>query len=400
MIRHFCLYGFLKNQKYFEPFFLLALLQKGLSFFAVGLLVGFRSLCINFLEIPSGAIADTYGRRKCMIISFISYIGSFLLLGLCQRLIFLFPAMLLFGLGEAFRTGTHKAMIFHWLEINDRKNEKTEIYGTTRSWSQYGSAVSSVIAVLILLLTSNYNNVFLFCIIPYSAGIINFVLYPPNLETQMKDNFTVKKMLPHLIDSLKACVSNTKIRSLIAESMGFLGVHTTTKDYIQPVLKSMVVSLPVLTAVSTDKRTAILIGICYFFLFIISGKASKNAGSFSSKFTDSKRASSAIVSICTLLFLFLAIGLYYKLNVIGVICFILIAVLQNVWRPIYIGRLNSSLDPDKGATIMSVDSQARSLFIFIAAPAAGYLVDNYGIFTLGIIGFLTNLSIIIKFYRQ
>jgi hypothetical protein len=41
MLRRFCLYGFVKNQKYFEPFLYLALLEK-LSFAGVGMPLGFR----------------------------------------------------------------------------------------------------------------------------------------------------------------------------------------------------------------------------------------------------------------------------------------------------------------------------------------------------------------------
>ncbi len=70
MIGRFSLYGFLKNQRYFEPFIILFFLDKGLSFTQIGLLVGFRELAINLMEIPSGAIADLFGRRRSMILSF------------------------------------------------------------------------------------------------------------------------------------------------------------------------------------------------------------------------------------------------------------------------------------------------------------------------------------------
>ena len=40
-LRRFCLYGFLKNQLYFEPFLILAFLEKGLSFLEIGLLISF-----------------------------------------------------------------------------------------------------------------------------------------------------------------------------------------------------------------------------------------------------------------------------------------------------------------------------------------------------------------------
>jgi hypothetical protein len=82
MLTRFSLYGFLKNQKYYEPFIILAFRDKGLSFFVIG---------------------------------------------------------------EAFRTGTHKAMIFDWLESEGRTKELTKVYGFTRSWSQMGSAMSVIV---------------------------------------------------------------------------------------------------------------------------------------------------------------------------------------------------------------------------------------------------------------
>ena len=146
MLFRFSFYGFLKNQRYFEPFLILVFLEKGLSFFQIGLLIAFREVAVNLLEIPSGAVADVCGRRRAMILSFTAYIASFLVFGMAQHLPLLFVAMLFFAVGEAFRTGTHKAMIFTWLRLQDRADERTKVYGYTRSWSKYGSALSVVLA--------------------------------------------------------------------------------------------------------------------------------------------------------------------------------------------------------------------------------------------------------------
>jgi len=146
LLFRFSLYGFLKNQRYFEPFLVLAFLQMGLSFFEIGLLLGFRELAVNVIEIPSGAIADLYGYRKSMMLSFVAYILGFLTLGFAREFAPLLLAMLFLAVGDAFRTGTHKAMIFTWLRINDRSDERTQVYGYTRSWSKIGSAVSAIAA--------------------------------------------------------------------------------------------------------------------------------------------------------------------------------------------------------------------------------------------------------------
>jgi len=81
MLFRFSLYGFLKNQRYYDPFLILAFREKGLSFFQIGILYGFREICTNLFEIPSGALADLYGRRRAMIFSFCAYIVSFATVG-------------------------------------------------------------------------------------------------------------------------------------------------------------------------------------------------------------------------------------------------------------------------------------------------------------------------------
>ncbi|MFW5777052.1 MAG: hypothetical protein ACOCZB_07175 [Spirochaetota bacterium] len=53
-------------------------------------------------------------------------------------------AMLLFSFGEAFRTGTHKAMIFTYLRLRGFDAHGNDYYGHTRAWSQTGSAVSAL----------------------------------------------------------------------------------------------------------------------------------------------------------------------------------------------------------------------------------------------------------------
>ena len=150
MLWRFSLYGFLKNQRYFEPFLLLIFLEKGLTFFLIGLLIGFREVAVNLLGIPSGAIADVCGRRQAMIFSFAAYIASFAVFGLADTISLLLLAMFLFASGEAFRTGTHKAMIFTWLRQQGRTAERTKVYGycatstaktSPLSWTPVGGGV-------------------------------------------------------------------------------------------------------------------------------------------------------------------------------------------------------------------------------------------------------------------
>jgi len=242
IIFRFCLYGFLKNQRYFEPFILLAFMEKGLSFFLIGLLFGFRELCINLFEIPSGALADLHGRRKTMILSFSSYTISFIIFGASVQTWQLFLAMLFFSIGEAFRTGTHKAIIFDYLKSRGKENERLRIYGYTRSWSKMGSAVSAIIAAGLVFLTGRYSNIFWLCAIPSIINVINFLGYPPEVEGQNHPRRHETHIFKHTWESLVHAWVNKKQRILLLESGGFEGVFKIAKDYIQPIIKTTALS--------------------------------------------------------------------------------------------------------------------------------------------------------------
>lgn len=117
MYHKFRAYGFLKNLRFFAPFLILFFLEMGLSFFQIGVLFSIREIAITLLEIPTGVVADSCGRRKAMIASFSFYLLSFALFYISPCFSIYALAMVIFAFGETFRSGTHKAMILEYLRI-------------------------------------------------------------------------------------------------------------------------------------------------------------------------------------------------------------------------------------------------------------------------------------------
>jgi MFS family permease len=382
MIARFSLYGFLKNQQYYEPFFILAFLERGLSFFQIGLLVAAREICKVFLEIPSGAVADLYGRRRAMILSFGAYIVSFVMLASCRSFSLLVVAMLVFGIGEAFRTGTHKAMIFDWLSRNDRLGERTQVYGYTRSWSKLGSAVSAIIAAVFVFFSGEYVAVFWWSTVPYAIGMINFLSYPNYLDGSKKKGVSVvaaaKLSWRILVDSF----TRKKLRLLILESMLLEGVFKVSKDYLQPVLVAVALSIPLLAMLGQDERlfqdaqrSAPLIGVVYFFYFLLMSGASRNAHRLIKKAGGENRAVRIIWVVNTLLFTAIGAACYMQWTLVAVAGFVGLAIVQNFFRPAQISRIDASSRSEHKATVLSIESQAKSLFAALAAPVIGYAVE-------------------------
>jgi len=375
MIWRFSLYGFLKNQRYFEPFIILFFLQRGLSFTQIGLLVAFRELFINLMEIPSGAVADLFGRRRSMMLSFVSYIISFAIFGFSQVYWHMFPAMFFFAIGEAFRTGTHKAMIFTWLRIEGRLDEKTKVYGYTRSWSKIGSAVSTVVAVVIVFLANNYSWVFFFAIIPYVAGLINFMFYPKELEGQPDTEAGVREVVAHLWECIRLAVAVRGLRRLIIESMSFEGIYKAVEDYLQPMVKNLALLIPLFVGLEDIGRSAIMIGIVYVILYLLSAYASRNSHRLASYAGGEEGGSRLLWKVVSVLYLALIPLLVFEYYYAAIIGFIVLSLIQNLWRPILISRFDAFASETQGATILSIESQAKSVATMIVAPVFGVAVD-------------------------
>ncbi|MCG9129363.1 MFS transporter [Candidatus Poribacteria bacterium] len=401
MLFRFSLYGFLKNQRYYDPFLILAFREKGLSFFQIGILIGFREVCTNIFEIPSGALADLYGRRRAMILSFCAYIASFATFAVSESYLLLFGGMFFFGIGDAFRSGTHKAMIFDWLSLMGRSDEKTKIYGYTRSWSQMGSALSVLIAAALVFYTGNYTDIFWFSIMPCFINIINFLGYPSKLDGNMQSEFSLKAVALLLSSALKQSVQFPPLRRLVFEGMGFEGMYKASKDFLQPILKQTAIALPFLITMGESKRSALLVGGVYFILYFISSFASRNSHKVSDWKGGDEGAAQFMWWINLTLFVLLIPALWYSLFPAIITLFVALAILQNFWRPGLISRFNEQSTPEMSATILSIEAQSKSLATIVLAPLLGLLVDLVGNFSpVGIVGACIAVAILIAYHSE
>ncbi|MGI9517562.1 MAG: MFS transporter [Pirellulaceae bacterium] len=401
MLTRFCLYGFLKNQRYFEPFFMLALLAQGLSFFWIGVLYATRSLTLNLMEIPSGVLADGWGRRRCMIVSFFAYVLSFTIFAFADNWLWFFPAMVLFGLGDSFRTGTHKAMIFEWLRLQGRENERTRVYGVTRSWSKFGSAISAILAAVFVLWTGDYQKIFLFATIPYLMNIVNFLGYPKELDGlhHQEDGavpLNLNTFWRRTIQTVRSIWQKPSLRHLTAESMAWEGILHSVKDYLQPALIAVVIAVtldqtrpssePVAETVSgsaTDPAVVILIGATYTVLFLLSGWASRSSHRVVKSAGSEERAAVRLWRANLVLYLLLGLFDLVGWMVLVALMFVALMVLHNLWRPILISRIDQHADPGRGATVLSIESQAQRFTSMIVAPIVGLAIDRVAAGSIG-----------------
>ncbi len=380
MMWRFCLYGFLKNQRYFEPFLILAFMEWGLSFFAIGALVAVREVGTNALELISGALADTWGRRRVMVLSFVSYIASFSLLALAREPTALALAMFLYGVGDAFKSGTHKAMILSWLRDQGRADDKTEVYGVTRSWSKLGSAAGVLLGAGWVITTGDLDALFWWTLIPYTLDLVNLATYPPSLEGEaVSEGGGVRAALAHLKGTFAAVRASGRLKRLLLESSAFMGSFKASKDYLQPVLKAAAVVWLAGVGVGAEdgsiEQVALLVAPVYGALHVLSAWSSRRAKDVVARAGSTEGAAASLwlgLSGVWAVVLAGALARSFSLMILG---FVALHLLESLWRPVILARLDDASEDHRGATLLSVESQSRSLMTMALAPLLGALVD-------------------------
>ncbi len=374
----FCAYGFLKNLRFFDAFFILFLVEKGLPFTQIGILYAVREIIINVFEIPSGIIADTYGRKIALVGALLVYIISFSVFYLSSEFWLFLIAFILYGIGEAFRSGTHKGMIMDYLKLNHWEKQNINYYGHTRSWSQKGSAISALIAGLIVFYSGSYQNIFLYSIVPYLFNLLLILSYPKELNRSQEQIDSIGRTgIGFTLKSFFKIIKQPNVLKIINTSATHTAYLRAVKDYIQIVMVNVALILPILLNVEAEKKNGIVIGVIYFFIYLATSRASQLSSKVAAK---SKWNISHITLLLGFIFgIICGVFYFYGLWIIAIIAFVGIYIVENIRKPILTGIIADNVPNEILTSVISAQSLLRTILTAILALVFGLLADNFGI---------------------
>ena len=183
-------------------------------------------------------------------------------------------------------------------------------------------------------------------------------------------------MFRTLRGGLSLCVRKSGLRDLILENVCFEGFYSAAKDYLQPLLKAAALSAPILLSASGETRTAVLVAIVYAVLNLLGSVASRQshravgwAGSESGLAGRIWVAALATYSLA-------AAGMLLHAGAPAIVGFVVLAVLLNVWKPVFVSRFYDRADSETAATTLSIANQSKTLSVAVLAPLLGLAVDR------------------------
>ncbi len=381
MFPRFALYGFLKNLRFFEPFLILIFREAGLSFTLIGTLYALRDTATYLLEVPTGMLADAFGRRKAMLLAFGAYLVSFGVFYWGRGFGWFALAMVLFAVGEAFRSGTHKALILEYLKLNDMERLKVSYYGRTRSASQFGSAINALIAAALAFYTGSYRIMFLAAAVPYVLDFLNLATYPPELDGELSrlEWRTVGKQARQTLRDFAAMFTDRLVLRAILNSATLMALFKATKDYLQPILEQFALALPIFLAYSGQQRSAVVIGVVYFFIYLSTSYASRNADRFSKRFPNLAQAINGSYLVGAGLLALAGVATWQGWMGAAIVAYLGFYVLHNLRRPMNVAYISDQIVSRVMASGLSVESVIRTLLASGLALLLGVLADALGV---------------------
>jgi MFS family permease len=153
--KRFVLFTIFYNARAYYPVLAILFLDLGLTLDQFVLLNLIWAATIFLFEVPSGAMADTIGRRKLLIISSVLMILEMLCLLFAPRdggaLLFALCIInrILSGLSEAFASGADEALAYDSLPTDDRENAWDQTLALAMRWRSVGFVIAMILGSLL-----------------------------------------------------------------------------------------------------------------------------------------------------------------------------------------------------------------------------------------------------------
>lgn len=198
-INIFYAFRVLYNARFYYPVFTVLFLDHGLTLAQFSLLNGLWALVIVLTEVPSGALADTWGRKKLVMFSALLMCLELFLLLICPlgESNWVFPLMvanrILSGLAEASASGADEALAYDSLVCAGKENEWPNILAKAMRYTSIGFMITMLLGGLL-----------------YDHEFLNKLFEILNID------FTLNKT-----DTIKIPVVLTFISSLVALTLSF-----------------------------------------------------------------------------------------------------------------------------------------------------------------------------------
>lgn len=386
-INTFLLYtfSFFKSLQFFGslcvPFYIIRLEFSYATMFAIETLF---SVCIFLFEIPTGIIADKFGRKTSLFLGSLFFGLSFIFIGITKNIGNLAFSQILGALGMSLISGADSSLVYENAKSMQKSPE--EISGIASRYAGFSTVAMLLAFPLgslfcssgILEYKTSLGFVFILTGISLliASVLVLFVKETCAEKTEEEKIAEVKKIKSSLLENAKGCLyafTNPSLRKLNLNYSVISAFTFLMFWFYQSLLMENDVDI------AWNGFVAAGFNLSASLLLFASGFIQKKIGTNRTMFL-----SAFIPGL-----LYIAIFMFYKNIAIIIIGIFGITMLRLFRNPIIITQMNLQIEDENRATVLSGVSMFNRIIVAIFYPLSGLLMDKNPKFTYLIIGIAT-----------
>ena len=375
----------------FAPITTLFALDRGMSLYQVGIFFGIYYVSVILTDMPSGALADRFGRLKLYCGAKILEFFYFTLLVLVDSIEGMMLISILGGMGRSVGNGTVESWYYERLRVEDRLDDISKLLSSAYAWGRTGAAIGSLLG----------------------AGLVHFVGFGLNLDDAYQPTLALagavhcylfltvrfyfregEKIKVHgakhsgfglMKQAMIRSLQNPTLRAVLILQGGFGMLLSSLQFYWQPVLQSLL----------NSKNNVILMGFVSMAFYLSSSISSAAIARLLNKthYPSNRLITPLYVIACASMMLLTQVQ-----SVFGfVILYVSFGFFMLSVKPLLATIMHGHVNDKRRATSLSLLSLLLNFGGVITGSVLSGIAEIYGIDTLwlimGCIGLLLSLSL-------
>ncbi len=360
-IPKFFVFYALYNLMFFMPVWVIYLQQRhGISIAQVTLVDFAFWITMALTEVPTGAVADTVGRKPSLLIGVLLAVGSVLLFGLTPSYPLLLLANSLWGIAITFISGADIAFFYDTLQVIGREHDYPRLRGYLSAVGLVAVGASSVLGGILATWQLSSPFIFYAGALVLSGLVVLMLKEPPRLAAAGAGR---RQMYSEILRVAFGAIRRVPgLRFVLAYSNVLpLAGAAIMITFIQP--HAIAIGVPLAS-----------LGILSFGLTLFRIAGSTRSGRFVRRFGEWRSlvlgAAMAVVGV---------FGLGAFPSLLGVGLFAFAAFASAVTRPLIEDLLLRQVPTTVRATILSVDNLIFRVLLAFLELGAGIVADSYGL---------------------
>lgn len=351
-------FSVLNNFNLTRSIWMLYLAFKGMNLFQIGMMEAIFHITSFSMEIPTGLVADVYGRKVSRLIGRLLNIISLLLLIIGKEVGMIALSFVVSALSYNLESGAGDALLYDSMKEIGREEEYSCVIGKREIFFQISATVSMLLAGY--LAKTDYLLVYK---VATGIGVLTliqaFSFTEPSLGRVQTEQGGLKLLGLQFKESMGIIKGNRSLRILILFSEIFALCYTTEFFYIQNYLKG-------------QGKTELYISMILAIGALLSALAASQTHKFIKSLGTSKLLSAASL---------LAIGGFWWVALFKGegIAFIGISLIEGIIFVTTSQMINERIPSEQRATLLSFQSMFFSSLMIVVFPMIGKMGDYFGL---------------------